>query len=610
MPLLWNLGGKGNNYYLPYRNFYHPSHGGTGWDMLAVNMRQGSREHSQFGYPNMHLQRHNGNGSNVCIDCFTYLKTTGLIETRIPFAKNERNIEIPEKSVNHVSQKKRLTKERKRLLFKVKKYSQMNKHVLLKLMKKDANDDTKRIVLIKEYLADELMVLDMTNVTDPYISATKELKALSDMEYIEQYNPSFWNDYARGDINEAEFTSLYTEWLKDNVKNQCKGLDPMQSKVATKSVRVGQIYKVQRKGGTREHDETNDSLLEMTSQINALRTGKAVPRLNVYLQDALEQLEHETVMNENNSGEIPLDFDSDAYRIEQRYKDYMVIKYDDNTLSAKFDVKDGELLEEFPDEIENPNTQARVVDYSSKQVSTQWRRMKQSKFFITYVLHRPAVGDNENRHNEYVALQFARAFRRMTLDENLCPMVRFGRMIKEGETVLMDANKDDGENYKHSYTKDTWASHMHYVTADCGVEIAPYTRLFHFHAILSFTHWSKLSFDIYQMNSWLERAFKGLHADKQNNFFIKDVNGSQWYGDNDNPYVDLKLLPQDDWTKVLSKYLRKTHNANAIQQQTSNVRRQPEPRRTDTFVDTVLGFSDQETVLTDNMNLNSDSTHN
>ena len=384
-------------------------------------------------------------------------------------------------------------------------------------------------------------------------------------------------------------------------------MDQNQSKVISKSIKIGQIYKRSVQGQVDLTAEEN-AFNEFKEQLESLRRGQPIDAdsANVYLRDALDQIEHETLLRTQRrlvGADISMDFDSEAYRIEHRYKDYMVIEYENGEMSPRFTtVKDGELLERFPAAVQADKIQHRVYDYDEQPANfhvKQWRKMKQSKFFITYVLHKPAVDDDPRGHNEYVSLQFARAVRRMTLDANLCPMVRFGyKLGPDKKPKLIDALKEDGEDYKHSYTADTWVSHMHYVTVDCGVEIAPSTKNFHFHMILSFTHWSKLQLDTMQLKAWLERSFKGLHPDENDNFFIEDVNGQQWYGDQENAYIDLRLLPQDNFHEVIARYIRKTHTATVAQRDATRGRaqtisRQPAPR-VRTTVDELLDQPDQQ----------------
>ena len=40
-------------------------------------------------------------------------------------------------------------------------------------------------------------------------------------------------------------------------------------------------------------------------------------------------------------------------------------------------------------------------------------------------------------------------------------------------------------------------------------------------------------------------------------FKLVDASGRPFYTDNENPYVDIKLYPQDGWQDVIAAYVRK-----------------------------------------------------
>lgn len=613
-------------YFLPARNTASPKWQGPCWDFKQIidsKMPQASNPH--FACSGWHLQRHGAperTSSNVCLDCIKYLEDTGLVETRPNmYTEKNPNVDVPDPgeiqldtSVDETrfdAQLRTLRELCSKTSYEL--YQQAPAAVRDKFVqsagsnkvvfKKRSASSSQRYTkthLVKALLPQTQLHADIAFDPDKINCQAKIQQLLRDKrkEQMSLYSPQFWTDFATKVINEQKFKAEYRKWLKENVKSHCVGMVRNESKVASKTVKVGQIYKRVINRNQTDLSRERAAFDELASQIDAVQQGQAIEgEMNVYLRDALDQIEHETLLREKRKlvgSEVALDFDSEAWRIEHRFKDYMRIEYNNGELSGKFHgVKDGMLWDRFENARNAAKLDHRVIDYDSKPSSfavKQWRKMKQSKFFVTYVLHRPAVDDGSKGHNEHVALQFARAVRRMTLDENLCTMVRFGYMLKDGKRALIEAKKQDAEDYKHSYTADTWASHMHYVTVDCGVEIAPQTRNFHFHMVLSFTHWSKLQLDTMQMGAWLERSFKGLHADENDNFFITDVNGQQWYSDADNPYIDLKLLAQDDFNEVIARYIRKTHTATVAQRDATrggalNIRRQPEDPRT--FVDRV-----------------------
>ena len=80
----------------------------------------------------------------------------------------------------------------------------------------------------------------------------------------------------------------------------------------------------------------------------------------------------------------------------------------------------------------------------------------------------------------------------------------------------------------------------------------------HFHVLLTLTHFTYLQFDYYQMKMYLEIMFKGFET--YHGFpttFMLGTEADPFYGENENPYVDLRLYPADNFLEVLHKYVRK-----------------------------------------------------
>ncbi len=96
------------------------------------------------------------------------------------------------------------------------------------------------------------------------------------------------------------------------------------------------------------------------------------------------------------------------------------------------------------------------------------------------------------------------------------------------------------------------------VELDGGVEVGPKLGHPHFHLLLTLTHFTYLQFDYYTMKVFLEIMFKGLQT--HHGFpteFRLGTPDDLFYGDNENPYVDLRLYPADNFMEVLHKYVRK-----------------------------------------------------
>jgi len=117
-----------------------------------------------------------------------------------------------------------------------------------------------------------------------------------------------------------------------------------------------------------------------------------------------------------------------------------------------------------------------------------------------------------------------------------------------------------GDGNDSSYCYDTYETHVESVEVDGGMEIGPQRHHPHFHVLLTINHWSYVQIDYFKMNSYLELMFKGLDPLQRgwgDRFKLIDASGRLFYTDNENPYVHIKLYPQDNWADVISAYVRK-----------------------------------------------------
>ena len=60
----------------------------------------------------------------------------------------------------------------------------------------------------------------------------------------------------------------------------------------------------------------------------------------------------------------------------------------------------------------------------------------------------------------------------------------------------------------------------------------------------------------------MEKLFKGIRldpTDKHNpkDYMLLDTGGNPFYTDNENPYVDFKMYPTDNWKEIIDAYVRK-----------------------------------------------------
>ena len=215
-----------------------------------------------------------------------------------------------------------------------------------------------------------------------------------------------------------------------------------------------------------------------------------------------------------------------------------------------------------------------------KRPLIQYRKLRQSRLFITWALHRPLTGEEESRlilerMRDAVALVFGN-------DVKLAEMLRFGQKLQtnvpggDGNASIVNhqtdaisrhswtnipaPNKKDalplfyGGGGGSSYLSDTYQTHVESVDLQAGIELGPNRHHPHFHALLTINHWSYVQLDTFIMNQMLEKLFK----DDKGPYYLVDSMGLPFYGDQENPYVDLRLYPEDGFQDVLAAYVRKS----------------------------------------------------
>ncbi len=264
----------------------------------------------------------------------------------------------------------------------------------------------------------------------------------------------------------------------------------------------------------------------------------------------------------------------EAYRMEvyvsTRFGARGQVKYP--SISAKTQWKgDGFICD--PDDIA-----WRPSEQDDGRALTQQRLLRQSRLFITYSLHRSISDPREGR---LILERMADAL--YTLfgnDRWLSELIVFGKMLKR-----MDVSKQAGDNVskamwgvidrtkkqdamtgfygsrdknkpRTSYVYDTYETHIDKVDIDGGCEIGPKMGHPHFHMLLTLNHFSYVQFDYFKMNTFLEIMFKGV--DTAHGWKDSYKLPNNFYGDNENPYVDIRLYPQDNWKEILAAYVRKS----------------------------------------------------
>ena len=234
----------------------------------------------------------------------------------------------------------------------------------------------------------------------------------------------------------------------------------------------------------------------------------------------------------------------------------------------------------------------------------QYRRKQQSRFFITYTLHRASQGPEARLLLEKMANGLYAVFGR---DDLLSELIVFGQKIvnvKTGKAIHKNSNaaknkdaldKLDRDSYGagmfgritkpnkeekipefyanglgSSYVSDTYDTHIHSVDVNAGVEIGPKRHHPHFHLLLTIEHWSVIQIDYFKMRQMLEMLFRGQPAPNwfkggealdsfiEKTYHLTDNSGGEFMSDAENPWVDIRLYPQDNWEDIIDDYTNKS----------------------------------------------------
>ena len=213
--------------------------------------------------------------------------------------------------------------------------------------------------------------------------------------------------------------------------------------------------------------------------------------------------------------------------------------------------------------------------------------MKQTRLFITYALHKPLTDQTNAR---IIMERMADAARMIfgsdrIMDSLLVLGMKYevqkgdtGDQLGEGGWVKITKTKKAdamagfyGDAQNTSYIFDTFQTHVESIETDIGVEIGPKRKHPHMHILLTVNHFTYVQFDTAKFAGYLEIMFKGLKAPAgmwsvaPEVFFLPDVSGGPYYDDSENPYMDIKVYPQDDWQDVISAYVRKGSMSSVVQ---------------------------------------------
>ena len=212
-----------------------------------------------------------------------------------------------------------------------------------------------------------------------------------------------------------------------------------------------------------------------------------------------------------------------------------------------------------------------------KRMHNQWRPMRQSRMFITYSLHRPVTSELEARvilekmakacheifgNDYYLSQILIFGYKLAVFGKEKGQRVAGDKISGGGWEVITGTKKEKdmqqfyGEGTNTSYIYDTYETHVDKVTLDAGCEIGPQRKHPHFHALVTLNHWTYLQIDYFKMNQFLEQMFKGVDFAEFGWGDELKLPGD-FYSDAENPHVDIRVYPQDNWKDIIAAYVRK-----------------------------------------------------
>lgn len=287
-------------------------------------------------------------------------------------------------------------------------------------------------------------------------------------------------------------------------------------------------------------------------------------------------------------------YDSDVYRLEYRTKDTLRIVNFKPKVEVQSATRSVPVMEKVDPVVYRKGASQWAGDkYWEAECDRQkWdcstrfqrRRLTQTRLFITWALHRPVTNEGEARA---VLEKMRGAVEELFTDRHLSEMLRFGEKLvgtKPGERVAADSisraqwatisapRKADAQVYfyggkgkeESSYLSDTYETHVEEVSVDAGCEIGPKRKHPHMHILLTVKHWSYMQLDTWHMSALFEAMFRGVGEWSDGRFKLWDASGLPFYTDQENPYINIKLYPQDNWQDIIANYVRKSSDLMSI----------------------------------------------
>jgi len=157
--------------------------------------------------------------------------------------------------------------------------------------------------------------------------------------------------------------------------------------------------------------------------------------------------------------------------------------------------------------------------YTDPKDTSEPRRKQESNFFICINTN---MQFDDASQNELAEKQLKETLNTLSRDINIAVYLKFGP-------------KDP------TYIHDKYSDVIHSVDWMAGVETGPKKNRLHAHIWTTITHYSQIQINVHLLMHETKKIFNAIGP-----FKIKKM-----------PYVNVKLLPQSDWTEVMRQYIHK-----------------------------------------------------
>lgn len=164
------------------------------------------------------------------------------------------------------------------------------------------------------------------------------------------------------------------------------------------------------------------------------------------------------------------------------------------------------------------------------------RRKNESNFFITVNFNKAMTLDNAEDHP--VAINAMESMlKKISTDATAAQIMKFGPMVRD----------TDGLRTSMDFRQDKYADVIHSIDWSGAVEVGDNQHRLHAHIWFTVTHYSQVQINVPVLQH-LARKFYNE---------VVDLTGPQYLHAEQLPFINVKLLPQSDFTTIMRSYIHK-----------------------------------------------------